>query len=159
MKNKLPFQQLFIFAGLLIFISCAQKEKKSFDTWSVFGGNKEGTHYSSLTQLDTNNVSELQVAWEYHTGDMDTANHSQIQCNPVIVDGILYGTSPQLKLFALDAATGKSKWVFNPIDSIEINKKAFFVLNNCRGVTWYSDGQNNKRIFYTAGSYLYNINA
>ena len=159
MKNKLPFQQLLSFAGLLIFISCAEKEKKSHDTWSVFGGSKEGTHYSSLTQLDTNNVTKLQVAWEYHTGDMDTANHSQIQCNPIIVDGILYGTSPQLKLFALDAATGKDKWVFNPIDSIDVDKRMFFVLNNCRGVTYYDGGQNNKHIFYTAGSYLYNINA
>ena len=41
-------------------------------------------------------------------------NHSQIQCNPIIVDGVLYGTSPQLKVIALDAATGAERWVFDP---------------------------------------------
>jgi quinoprotein glucose dehydrogenase len=49
----------------------------------------------------------LQIAWTYHTGDADTAAHSQIQCNPIIVNGMMYGTSPALKLCAVDAATGK----------------------------------------------------
>ena len=67
--------------------------------------------------------------------------------------------TPQMKLFAIDAATGKEKWQFNPFDSLAGNKKMFFILNNCRGVTYWSDGANDKRIFYTAGSDLYCINA
>ncbi len=158
MISRFSFKQSLLIAGLLFFISCSEK-KASHDTWEVYGGSKEGIHYSSLTQMDTNNISQLRVAWEYHTGDGDTANHSQIQCNPVIVDGILYGVSPQLKLFALDAATGKNKWTFNPFDSISGNKIAFFTLNNCRGVTYWHDENNNKRVFYTAGSFLYSVNA
>ena len=50
------------------------------------------------------NVSRLQPVWTYRTGDARADNRSQIQCNPLIIDGILYGTSAQLKLFALDAA-------------------------------------------------------
>jgi quinoprotein glucose dehydrogenase len=67
----------------------------------------------------------LKLAWVYHTGDADTVNYSQIQCNPVIVNGVLYGTSAQMKLFAIDAATGKEKWIFNPFDSLGANKRLF----------------------------------
>jgi quinoprotein glucose dehydrogenase len=148
---------LLIFISFSLLCSCNSSET-SYDEWKVYGGNYENNHYSSLTQVDTNNVQHLKVAWTYHTGDMDTLNHSQIQCNPIIADGVLYGTSPLMKLFAIDAATGKQKWVFNPFDSLSVNKRMFFVLNNCRGVTYWSDA-NAKRIFYTAGPNLYSIDA
>ncbi len=140
------------------FLSC---QPDTATEWRVYGGNKENNHYSSLKEVDTTNVSQLKIAWEYHTGDADTAKHSQIQCNPIIVNGILYGTSPTLKLFALDAATGKEKWVFDP-DSASKQKGAHsvmnFVLNNNRGVTYWEDKED-KRILYTAGSHIYAINA
>lgn len=129
--------------------------------WPVYGGSKANTHYSSLTEIDTSNVNELKVAWEYHTGDHDTAKHSQIQCNPIIVNGILYGTTPTLKLIALDAATGIKKWEFDP-DSSSKNKNAHnvmtFVLNNNRGVTYWEDNKD-KRILYTAGSNIFAVDA
>src|SRR5579862_5127539 len=89
----------------VIFSSCKNNSEDDAG-WRVYGGSAKSQRYSPLTQIDTSNVKQLQVAWTYHTGDADTVNHSQIQCNPIIVDGILYGTTPQLKLFALDAATG-----------------------------------------------------
>ena len=116
------------------------------------------THYSPLTQIDTANVQGLQVAWTYHTGDADTINHSQIQCNPLFVDGTLYGTSPRLVLFALDAATGAAKWTFNPQDSNQNKSRKDFVLNNNRGVAYWKGGDD-RRIFYSAGSWLYAIDA
>ena len=108
----------FFLSAIIIFVSCKQNTKQ-ITGWTAYGGSSENTHYSSLTQIDTNNVQHLKIVWEYHTGDVDTANHSQIQCNPIIIDGVLYGTSPKMKLFAIDAATGKEKWVFNPFDSLE----------------------------------------
>jgi quinoprotein glucose dehydrogenase len=147
----------FFLSAIIIFASCKQNTKQT--GWTAYGGSKENTHYSSLTQIDTNNVEHLKIAWEYHTGDVDTANHSQIQCNPIIIDGILYATSPKMKLFAVDAATGKEKWAFNPFDSLNGDKKAFFILNNCRGVAYWSDGKDDKRIFYTAGSDLIAVDA
>ena len=147
------------FLSAIFILSACKQNKKSFTGWPAYGGSSENTHYSSLNQIDTNNIQQLKVAWEYHTGDVDTANHSQIQCNPIIIDGILYGTTPKMRLFAIDATTGKEKWIFNPFDSLSGNKTMFFVINNCRGVTYWSDGGNDKRIFYTAGSYLFAINA
>ena len=115
------------------------------------------THYSSLTQIDTSNVSQLKVAWTYHTGDADSVNHSQIQCRPLFEEGVLYGTSPRLQLFALDAATGQQKWVFNPLDSGN-RTRSDFIMNNNRGVAFWQEGSD-KRIFYSAGSQLYAIEA
>ena len=142
---------------IMALVSC--NAKKKYAGWPQYKGSDENIHYSSLTQVDTANVKQLQLAWEYHSGGVDTANHSQIQCNPIMVDGLLYGTTPAMKLFAIDAATGKEKWQFNPFDSLEGNKKMFFILNNCRGVTYWSDGNADKRIFYTAGSSLCCVNA
>src|SRR4030095_13114310 len=110
-------------------------------------------------QIDTSNVQRLRQAWIYHTGDGDTAAHSQIQCNPIIIQGTLYATSPQLKLFALDAETGREKWVYDPFDSIRGEKKVNFNLNSNRGVAYWTDGNGDERIFYTAGPYLRAINA
>ena len=112
---------LYTALALLAFASCNSSTEKAYDSWSVYGGNKENNRYSSLTQIDTNNVTQLKVAWEYHTHDSDKL--TQIQVNPIMVDGVLYGVSPKLKLFALDAATGQEKWVFDPSsDSAEVKE-------------------------------------
>jgi quinoprotein glucose dehydrogenase len=153
-----------ILSALLIIVltwfACKNsKEKTDYSKWEKAHGNSNGNKYSSLTQIDTNNVTQLQVAWEFHTGDDDTAAHSQIQCNPIIIDGVMYCTSPMLKVFALDAATGKQKWVYSPYDTITENKLGHFNLNNNRGVTYWSDGKDDKRIFYAAGQYLICLDA
>jgi len=157
MTIKFLIKSCFI-TGFLFFTACTSK-KQSFTTWQNYGGNKENNHYSSLTQIDTNNVSQLQVTWTFNTGDADTAKFSQIQCNPIIIDSIMYVTSPTLRLFALHAGTGKKIWEFNP-DSLSRNKNFMqFILNNNRGVTYWTDGKNDKRIFFVASSYLHCINA
>lgn len=150
---------LSVFSILSFLVSCNSKEEKKYTGWEVAKGSPENIHYSSLTQIDTSNVSKLQLAWEYHAGDSDNVNHSQIQCNPIIVKGVLYAVSPKLKLFAIDAATGKMKWEFNAIDSLKGNKKSFFGMNNVRGVSYWSDGKEDERIYYGAGSDLYAIDA
>ena len=136
------------FLTIIYFTACSNNEDalEPSRSWSVWNGNYTSNKYSSLDQVDTTNVQRLQLAWEYHTGDVDTAARSQIQCSPIIVNGIMYGTSPQLKLVALDAATGQPKWVFSPFDAIHEEKNMQFVLNNNRGVTYWTDGKDDERI-------------
>ncbi|MEO6313701.1 MAG: PQQ-binding-like beta-propeller repeat protein [Chitinophagaceae bacterium] len=158
--NRLPARLLLVvFIAAFYLPGCKSGAAKEYTSWPQYKGSNENIHYSSLTQVDTTNVQQLQVAWEYHTGDADTANHSQIQCNPIIVEGIMYGVSPRLKLVAVDARTGKEKWQFSPFDSLVGNKRSFFNMNNARGVAYWSDGAADKRIFYTAGSDLFCVNA
>ena len=120
--------------------------------WPVYLGDRHNSHYSPLTQINRENVEHLQVAWTYQTGDADPEGRTQIQCNPIIIDGILYGTSPKLKVFALDAATGKQIWIYDPA------VKTSFALNVNRGVTYWEKGED-KRLFFTAGPYLFALNA
>ena len=68
------------------------------------------------------NVSRLRVAWTYDTGD--ATEGSEMECNPIIVHGVVYATSPQLRVIALDATTGKLLWKFTPIRRREAPAKA-----------------------------------
>lgn len=134
---------------IVIGFSCTHQDDHS--TWAVYRGDAGNTAYSGLNQINKENVNQLAVAWTYHTADAEPGNRSAIQCNPIIVNGMMYVTSPKLKLIALDPANGKEIWKFDPFEgqqSAGVN----------RGVTyWESD--NDKRIFFTAGSYLYALNA
>ena len=145
---------------VLLILSCS-KPTKEYKTWAVYNGTKEGMKYSSLTQIDTSNVDRLQVAWTYHTGDADTVHGSQIQCNPIMIDGILYGVGPQMKLFAFDVWTKKEKWVFDANEKTEFdaNRVSYHTMINSRGVAYWTDGKGDNRIFFTAGSNTYAINA
>ena len=155
-----PIACLAFTVAIFLFSCNNNRSSSAYNGWEKAHGNSDGNHYSSLTEIDTNNVSQLQIAWTFHTGDADTAAHSQIQCNPIVVNGVMYCTSPQLKLFALDAATGKQKWVFYPFDSIPGSQRvSHFIMNNNRGVTYWSDDKNDQRIFYVADSYLEAIDA
>ena len=73
------------------------------ENWASYLGDNSRSHFSKLKQIDRDNVGRLEVAWTYHSGDARSDNLSQIQCNPLVIDGVLYGTTPQLKLVALDA--------------------------------------------------------
>lgn len=148
---------LVITFSISVFFSCHEKTSEEYSKWQVYGGNKGANHYSSLNQIDTNNVSQLQVAWTYHTGDADSM--TQIQVNSIIIDSTLFAVSPKLKLFALDAATGNEKWIFDPMKDTGVKKSGNFGMNVCRGVTFYSDNKDGGRIFYSANSQLYCIDA
>ncbi|MBL7873573.1 MAG: PQQ-binding-like beta-propeller repeat protein [Cyclobacteriaceae bacterium] len=159
MKKETPILSMLLIASWII-TSCTGPTKK-YTGWPVYNGGKEGLKYSSLTQINTTNVTQLGVAWTYHTGDADTLHHSQIQCNPIMIDGVLYGVGPQMKLFAIDAATGIHKWTFdvNANTEFDSNRSAFHNMINSRGVAYWSDGKEDKRIFFTAGSNTFAIDA
>ncbi len=161
MRAKVFFVSIII---TVINASCTSNHEDSYKNWSVYGGTKDALHYSSLKQIDTNNVAQLKVAWVYHTGDSDTSVKTQVECNPIIVDSIMYATSAKLKLLALNAATGKLKWIFDPVialatDSLPSSQLAAVFSNACRGVSYWTDGKNDQRIFYSVGYYLVCVDA
>src|SRR5262249_22564390 len=78
--------------------------------WPVYGGNTDNTHYSTLSQITPANVGQLKVAWTYET--KDEFKGSEMQANPIVIDGVLYATTPKMRVFALDATTGRELWSF-----------------------------------------------
>lgn len=141
--------------------SHVSKPQLPADDWPTYGGNNAGNRYSKLTQINTQNVKNLTLAWTYETGDNTTPGQRgmDIQCQPIVIKGVLYGTSPRMKLFAVDAASGKQLWQFDPFANPE--KKPRF--HPVRGVVYWEDGDRadarDKRILYSVGSFLYAINA
>ena len=95
----------FLFLAIVAFAADA---KETAD-WRVYLGGKERNLYSSLKQINRDNVAELQVAWSHETGDK-----AEYQANNLIVDGILYTPTPKRKVVALDAATGAVRWTWDP---------------------------------------------
>jgi len=151
-KVFLPF-----FSTVIVLASCKSTPPADVE-WTATGGSKANTHYSSLSSIDTSNIGQLAEAWSYSTGDVDTMNHSQIQCNPLIIDGHLFGVSPQLKLFSVDAASGKNYWTYDPFDTTYKKDFSFFIMTNCRGLAYWTDGVK-KRIFFCAGSLMHCVDA
>jgi quinoprotein glucose dehydrogenase len=161
MKMKL----LSLFAVLAVtYSACKNKpaaESGAYNGWPAYAGGKEGNRYSSNEEINLGNVKQLKAVWTYSTHDRDTANRSQNQCNPIMVDGVLYGTSPKLKLFALDAATGVQKWLFDPAREDTTNNgdpMAYYKVS--RGVIYWQDNSGDqKRIFYSVGAKTFAIDA
>jgi quinoprotein glucose dehydrogenase len=123
--------------------------------WPAYGGGGDNIHYSSLRQIDTKNVGQLAVAWSFDTGDAfgDGGGASEMECNPIVVDGVMYVVSPRLRLFALEAATGKQLWVFDPNPDHKVISK-----QRLRGVSYWTDGRE-ARIFMTSRSFLLAVDA
>lgn len=123
--------------------------------WGHYLGGLDVNHYSTLDQVNVQNVKDLQVAWTYSTGDGDSLNRTQIQCNPLIIKGRLYGSTPRLKFFALNAATGEELWKFDPFAD-----KAYeqFGMGVNRGLAYWTDGKE-ERLLVTAGANLYCLDA
>jgi len=76
--------------------------------WPRYGGTVENNHYSLLAQINRENVTQLQLAWQFDTGE-----EGGLQSSPIIVGSTLYGLTPTQKIFALDASTGKLLWKFD----------------------------------------------
>ncbi len=122
----------------------AADPKASLREWQIYHGDYGGSHYSELDQINRSNVKKLEVAWTWSTGDTG----STIECNPIIVDGVMFVTTPRLHVAALGAATGKLIWRFDPWQGARgggVN----------RGVAFWSDGQGGGRLFHSAGNWLY----
>lgn len=136
---------------LLLTAACHRPAVPGAD-WPVYGGGKDSRHYSALSQIDTASIGRLSVAWTYHTHDADSGG-TQIQVNGIETDGVFYGVSPRLRLFALDAATGAVRWTFDPAT------RGGSSLSVCRGVALYRGSATDQRLFYSAGPHLYCVDA
>jgi quinoprotein glucose dehydrogenase len=120
--------------------------------WPVYRGNPAGTQHAAIAQIHAANVHRLRPAWEYRTGD-GTAR-STMHVNPVVVDGRMYITTPAMRAVALDAATGRELWAFDPA---RYNNGTVIRLRN-RGVAYWK-GAEGERIFHFVRERVYAIDA
>ena len=107
--------------------------------WALYGGT-DGTRYSRLTEITRDNVKKLQQAWRF---DMPGAGDPQT--HPLAVDGVVYAYTPELKVIALDGASGNQLWQFD---------SGVKGQGPQRGLAWWTDGKE-KRLFASVMNNLY----
>jgi quinoprotein glucose dehydrogenase len=159
--NSLLFFKVFCLIAILQ-SACKNENSTDYTAWKYYNGTPGALKYSSLKEIDTLNISSLKPIWTYQTGDADTAARSQIQTNPIVINGVLYGISPQLKLFALKAENGKEIWVFDPTKEWKngpADRASFHNMINARGLCYWTDNKGEERLFYTVGSFTIAIDA
>jgi len=95
-----------------------QAQSPAASDWPNYGNDPGGTRYSPLTQINRGNVTNLKVAWVFHTGDISDGSggkkRSGFETTPILVDGMLYFTTPFNRVIALDPETGKQLWAYDP---------------------------------------------
>ncbi|KXF78775.1 glucose dehydrogenase [Paramesorhizobium deserti] len=106
--------------------------------WHQYGRTPYGQRYSPLNQITPENVGGLQVAWTYQTGDIkqpEDVGETTYQVTPLKVRDTLYLCTPHNWAIALDAATGREKWKYDPNVGFNPDRQH----QTCRGVTYYAD--------------------
>jgi quinoprotein glucose dehydrogenase len=149
------FTPQFISIGLVLVtltlcVACDHQEENlthadDYSQWRSYLGGPDRNHYTTLDQIDPANVDQLEVLWTYETPDA-----GQMQMNPVMIDGILYGITANMRVIALHAGSGKELWNFQ--DSISATHSAN------RGVSYWNKGDD-KRLFFVSGPYLMALDA
>jgi len=130
------------FAVALLFLQYVQAQE-----WRYYGGDAGGMKYSPLKQINKTNVASLKPAWTFHTGEISDGKtqltRTSFEATPLVIDGVMYLTTPYARLIALDPETGRQKWAFDP--KLDKTRPANLHIN--RGSAFCSDGRS-KRIFY-----------
>ncbi|HEV7403751.1 MAG TPA: PQQ-binding-like beta-propeller repeat protein [Chthoniobacteraceae bacterium] len=121
---------------------------ESYRTWERSLGGPTSNRFSALTQIDRTNVAKLKVAWTYHSGD-GTGN---IQCNPIIVDGVMYAPTAGGHIVAVDGATGRELWRYLP----ERLAKRLEDTPARRGLLYWRGAEGAPaRLIFTMGDFIY----
>lgn len=126
----------------------------SVGDWSAYLGDAEASHHSGLKQINRENVHRLRLAWTFRGAESKKGQGTQIQCNPLAVDGVVYLTTAHQDLVAVDGATGRELWRF---DVRSIGRKSTSDRRH-RGVAYWADGED-RRILYVNDNYLYAVDA
>lgn len=104
--------------------------------WAAYGGTNNGARFSNLKQITADNVSNLDVAWTYHTGDLRDAQDASeytFEATPLKVNNTLYFCTPHNEVHALNPETGALKWKYEPTKDRSYLQQH----QTCRGVSYY----------------------
>jgi len=142
MKTPLAFA-----VGLLVALPPAAAPADG--DWANYGRTPGGDRHSPLAQINRDNVARLTLAWEYKTGEagIETGNPTALETTPLVVDGVMYVSTPLGKVVALDPLTGKPRW----LRDLAVKHKRYFGDWVTRGVSYWRDdkssGACSRRIF------------
>jgi quinoprotein glucose dehydrogenase len=140
-----PLKLLCVFAVVAPLLLMAASAKKGQTDWPVYGGASDNIHYSTLKQINTNNVTQLRQVWSF-----DTEEKGGLETSPLVIDGVLYAYTPSQKVIALDAATGKLLWKFTSPGAAVPSRTE-------RSLSYWHQGEE-KRLLAGVANYVYALN-
>jgi quinoprotein glucose dehydrogenase len=150
---------LFVSAWLLASVTLVAQQGAQDGEWRTWGGDLGVTRYAPLDQIDATNFSKLQIAWRFRTESLGSRPDYNLQTTPLMIDGVLYATAGEHRnAVALDARTGELLWMHR----LDEGKRAQLSSRRLsgRGVGYWTDGQDDERIFYvTIGYQLVGLDA
>lgn len=127
------------------------------EEWISYGGDRGGTRYSPLDQIDSANAANLQVAWTWKSDNFGETEFRNIS-TPLMADGLLYFTAGNRRnVIAVDAATGYTRWTWR-MDEGERWEQAPR-RNSGRGVSYWTDGSDSRIFVITPGFQLVALDA
>src|SRR6266568_760242 len=133
--------------ALIVFAAEPHAAAQNHKTWRDYGGSADSAQYSALAQIDRSNVSQLEVAWTYPTGD-----NNKYFFNPIVVDAVMYVLARNNSIVALDAATGAEIWTCAPEPGTTIITS--------RGINyWESKNRSDRRLLFASNHLLRAIDA
>lgn len=120
-------------------------DEAAYTEWDRSHGDPSGSRYSALKQIHRGNVARLEPAWIYRSGD----GPGNIQCNPIIVDGLMFAPTSGDAVVAIDAGSGRERWRFKDWGRVGLGSRpAYRGLNFWRG----ADGESPRLLFCANGS-------
>ncbi len=109
--------------------------------WGYYGGDPGGTRFSPIKIINRSNAVQLKKTWEYHTGalqpETDLNHKAAFECTPILVDGMLYVTTPFNQIISLDPVTGAEKWKYDP----HVDRSWDYSEVTSRGVAAWTDSK------------------
>jgi quinoprotein glucose dehydrogenase len=151
---------LFVALGISLLSSYGAAQKTAKD-WPTYGNDPGGTKYSPLTQINRETVGRLAVAWEWKTGEAPLPQFGTtpgaFENTPLMIDNVVYVSTPYNRVAALEADTGRQLWVFDPkaYEEGPTSSGQGFVH---RGVAAWRDGDQ-LRIFMNSRYHLFCLDA
>ena len=120
-------------------VTPAAAQSNPADEWPAYGHDPQGSRLSPLTDITPANVGTLRVLWRYSTGEAgpgwETPRPTSLEATPIVVDGLLYFSTPVGRVIALDAETGAQRWVFDS----KFDRRRSFGDGTSRGVSTWLD--------------------
>ena len=155
----MPLHPSWFAPGLLLSLSLVSCLAAYAQEWPHYGNDIGGSKYSPLKQINKQNVTRLKPAWTYHTGDISDGTtysvRSAFECTPLVVDGVMYVSTPFCRVAALEAETGKELWSFDP----KIDKERSYGLFANRGVAFWRSGRERRIFIGTLDGRLFALDA